>query len=201
MDAFEVPRITARQAMSVAVLFGLVAMVAVITVASMLPLKERIPYFVEVETTTGKVAAAPDRSASAFKPDERNIRYFMNQWVINFLTIDSRTREYSLPASYVFLKGTARDKWAQFIDDQDKTIKRMIENPSLRRDVKIVSISFVGDGVALIRLKVNETGWTTPKSKALTVFYTIAPPSAEDKILINPIGFYITDFTINDELV
>lgn len=172
-----------------------------VAISVMLPLKERVPYFVEVEQASGKVALAPDRSATAFKVEERHVRYFLNQWVMNFLTIDSRTREYLLPASYAVLKGSAVKKWADFIEGQDKTVKRLFENPALRRDVKVVSISFVSDGVALVRLRVQETGWDVPKSKALTVFYSIVPPDSDDKIISNPIGFYITDFSLNDELI
>lgn len=201
LDAFEGPRITSRQNLIVAGMASAGCLVLGAAILAMLPLKERVPYFVEVETVSGKVAAAPDRTATAFKPEERHVRYFMNQWVQNFLTIDPRTREYLLPASYAFVKGEGVRRWAHFIEAEDKTLRRIMDTPTLRRDVKVVSISFVSEGVALLRLQINESGWTAPKNKAMTIFYSVVPPEADDKIISNPIGFYITNFTINDELV
>lgn len=201
LDAFESPRVTARQAMAIAGLACAVALAEGIAIAALAPLKEARPYFVEVENATGKVVAAPDRWATEFKVEERHIRYFMNQWVMNFLTIDTRTREYLLPASYGYLKGEAVKKWAKFVEEEDKTIKRIYERPDLRREIQVQNIAFVGDGVAIVRFRVNETGWPAFKSKQMTIFYSVIPPSADEKVISNPIGFYITDFTINDELV
>lgn len=199
-DAFEAPRISARQAQMVAGLVSVVAVIEGVAILSMLPLKERVPYFVEVEAATGRVQAS-ERTTSAFKAEERHIRFFMNQWILNLLTIDGRTREFLLPASFAFVRGEAVAKWSRFIDTEDRTIKRIIENPSLRREAKVISISFVSDGVALLRVSLQESGVAKPKIKAMTVFYSIVPPDTDEKIIANPIGFYVTNFTMNDELV
>jgi len=201
LDAFEAPRVTARQAMFVAGVSCVATAAVAIAIAMMMPLKEARPYFVEVENATGRVVAAPERKAAAFRVEERHVRYFMNQWIMNFMTIDTRTREHLLPASFAHVKGEAVKKWAKFIEEEDKTIRRIYEKPDLRREVKVTSISFVSDGVAIVRFRVIETGWAEYKNKAMTVFYSVIPPTEDDKIITNPIGFFITNFTINDELV
>lgn len=197
--AFEAPRITARQSMIVATLVGCVAVIEALALLAMAPLKERVPYFVEVETTTGKVTASPDRQASKFMPEERHVRFFLNQWVLNFLTIDPRTREFLLPASYAFMRGDGVTKWSHFVEVEDRTIQRQLDDPSLRREPKILNISFISDGVALIRVRLKEGN--TIKNKAITVFFALVPPDSDEKIFSNPIGLYITDFVINDELI
>ena len=78
----------------------------------MLPLKERIPYFVEADARSGEVRSSTS-VAQIFKPDEKNLRFFLGRWTTNLLTIDTRSKEYLLPESYMYLRGAALAEWSE----------------------------------------------------------------------------------------
>lgn len=166
-----------------------------------MPLKERIPYFVEA-SSNGEVKAS-EQVAQQFHPDEKNLRYFLGHWATNLLTIDTRTKEFLLPESYMYLRGTALTEWQEWVEVRDQPLKKLLANPAFRREARIASISFVSDGVALIRVTLVSRGnamQQTEDRKLITVHYSFIPPANDEEIMKNPLGVNITHFTISDEL-
>lgn len=168
----------------------------------MLPLKERVPYFVEADARSGEVRSSTS-VAQIFKPDEKNLRFFLGRWTTNLLTIDTRSKEYLLPESYMYLRGAALAEWSEWVTKRDQPLKKLVENANYRREARVSSISLVADGVALVRVTlVGRTGASAAQEvrKLVTIHYSFVPAESEDDVLKNPLGLYITHFTISDEL-
>jgi type IV secretory pathway component VirB8 len=203
LDVFEMPAVQARKMTLIAIGACTVAVMESFAIMAMLPLKEKVPYFVEVENATGKVVAS-DQVATHFKPDEKNLRYFFGRWAENLMTIDTRTKDYLLPSSYVLLRGQALGDWQDWVEKRDMPLKKLAANPGLRREVRVSTITFIADGVALIRVTLSEAGPGASRiesRKAITLHYSLIPPASDDDVMKNPLGINITNFTINDELV
>ncbi len=196
-DSFDLPRVIANKAMVVAVMMALVAILEGAIIYRLVPLKEKTPYFVEVETT-GRVVQS-ERTATELTVDEKHIRWALGDWAANLMTIDSRTKEHLLPASYVVLRGNALGQWRNWVEVEDRPLRRLVENPALRREAKVISIAFIADGVALVRMQLTEGA--SSKRKAITVHYSLIPPKTDEEVMKSPIGFTITDFVVADELV
>ena len=198
---FGKPGVTERFKTLLIVFLGLLAASMSVSINMLLPLKERVPYFVESDTVTGRVVKT-DKAARQFKPGESNIRYFISQWVLDAMTIDSRTKEYLIPAAYLKTRGQARDELRDWLT-KDKTLERLVDNPLLKRSVHIVSKSVVGDGVMLVRVELEERDGSNGQSKVIrkvmTIHYVLLPSEKEEELDDNPIGFFITHFVINDE--
>ncbi|MCZ2112723.1 MAG: type IV secretion system protein [Anaerolineae bacterium] len=202
IEAFEAPRAQSRRLAFVASAVSAVAILQGIAIWQMLPLKERIPYFVEADARSGEVRSSTS-VAQIFKPDEKNLRFFLGRWTTNLLTIDTRSKEYLLPESYMYLRGAALAEWSEWVTKRDQPLKKLVENANYRREARVSSISLVADGVALVRVTlVGRTGASAAQEirKLVTIHYSFVPAESEDDVLKNPLGLYITHFTISDEL-
>lgn len=193
-----------RSRILVAALAG-IALVEALTIMQMVPLKERVPYFVEVEQTTGRVMPS-DRAAKTFVADENNKRYFIKDWVQAMFSIDqARTKGILLPRAKAMTRSKATNQYSEWLD-RDQTLLHMIEEPELSRSIELRSISFVpgAESVAIIRALFHtegKYGGRKSEGKVITVTYALIPPETDEEILRNPIGLFITEFNVDSEVV
>lgn len=193
-----------RNGMLVAGLAG-VALIQAFALTQMIPLKERVPYFLEVERATGRVVSS-DQAAKSFTPDTPSKRYFLKEWVQSMFSIDQfRSRAILLPKAKSMTRGKAMDHYAAWLE-KDKTIERMLEKAELSRSVEIKSISFVPgtENVAIVRAVFKTEGVVgdgRPDGRVITMNYVLVPPQTDEEILRNPIGLFITEFNIDSEVI
>lgn len=182
-----------------------IALIEAITIMQMVPLKERVPYFVEVERVTGRVAAS-DQAARNFIPDENNRRFFIKEWVQSMFAIDqARSKEHLLPRARAMVRSKAIAQYDDWLN-RDKTILRMVETPDLSRTVEVRSISFVpgAESVAMVRVLFHTESKNTSKvteGRVITINYVMVPPQTDEEILRNPIGLLITEFNVDSEVI
>lgn len=196
LKVFEDPRLENRQK-SILVGFLLVVIASMaIAINTMLPLKQMMPYFIESDGKSGSVAVST-RVAREFKPDQNNVAYFVKIFIRDLLTIDSRlTTELYFPEASAMVRGNALQQIRQYIVD-NKVLDKIASDPNFKRDVKLISVpSFISDGVVLARYQLSND----PKRYAMTLHYAFVLPTTDEERLRNPIGFYITDLVINEEL-
>lgn len=195
LRVFEDPRLENRKQITI-IVFLLLAIVAMaLALLALTPLKETKPYFVESDGQSGAVAVST-RVAKEFTPDKNNIIYFIKLYVRNVLTVDSRlTTELYFPEAYAMSRGNAIQQLRQHIVN-NKILESIADNPNLKRDVKLISLpSFISDKVVLARYQFTDGN----KRYAMTIHYALIPPETDEDRLRNPIGFYVTDFVINEE--
>ncbi|MDD5389006.1 MAG: type IV secretion system protein [Gallionellaceae bacterium] len=188
----------------------LVALVEGIALWSMLPLKTSVPYFIEVDRLTGEVRPS-DRVATRFNADKSDLtlRYFMNQWAKRRLGLDpeGRIAEKEIALAYVMTSGAATAQFDEWLD-RERPFERLKRDPGYSREVELLPASFLSKDVAVIDATVTEqmAGNTiSTKHQRLTLHFTLIPPSAEGsddeikrRLRINPIGFYVTHFSLDD---
>lgn len=190
-----------------ALVAGLVAVALVqgFALSQLIPLKEKIPYWVEVEEASGRVVAS-DRGAKTFTPDDNNKRYFIKEWVQSMFSMDqSRSRSLLLPKAKSMTRGKAIDQYSLWLE-KDRTIERMLDKPELSRAVEIRSISFVpgAENVAIIRAAFRTAGVpgeSGTEGRVITIHYALVPPQTDEEILRNPIGLFVTEFNVDNEVI
>lgn len=197
LNLLEAPRVERRRqtAIIAALAFAVAAMAT--TIAVMAPLKERVPYFLEVERATGRVELS-DQAARQYVPDEAAIRYFLGRWVVDAYSIDDALRP-RLQNAYSYMRGEAGPQFERLILQNEDPLGKLSGNPQYRRSVEIVSPpQIVAEGSALIRIALVE-GRTVVGRRQINLKYALIPPTKDEELLRNPIGLWITDFSAVNE--
>ncbi|MDP2835176.1 MAG: type IV secretion system protein [Pseudomonadota bacterium] len=188
----------------------LVALVEGLAIWSMLPLKTSVPYFIEVDKLTGEVRPS-ERVATLFEVGgaELTLRYFMNGWTKRRLGLDPEVRiaEKEIALAYVMTTGAATTQFDEWLD-KERPFERLKREPGYSRGVELMPASFLAKGVAVIDATVTEqmAGNTiSTRRRRLTLHFTLIPPAddADQEMVeklrrINPIGFYVTHFSLDD---
>ncbi len=198
------PRLEANR-LTLLLLGSVMANIALgVSVASMMPLKERVPYFVSSDRDTGLVQVSTT-VAQKFTPTEQNIKYFAAKFVRDLLTIDPyRTRVEFLPVAKTMVLGKAKTEFNAFLT-ADNTFERMEKDPSLVRNVELRRITILPNTenvvTAIVKLTTMSNGGVMKsETKAVTLHYALEPVTSDSEAIRNPIGFYVTQFTIDVEL-
>lgn len=198
LNEVEAPKVQNRRLLGALIAVSVVCLAQGIGIMAMLPLKERIPYAVEVETATGNVAVS-DRLAQKFEVQETNIRYFLGRWSENLLSVDENSRGVRLPASYAMLKGDALADWQRYVTTQGGPLQILAENPEYRQRAELISITFLSDKSAMIRVKLTNANGEERRVQ-VNVTYVLVPPTSDEEVQRNPIGLWITTFGVQNEL-
>ena len=194
-----------RLAWTMAGVAGLVAATAVGAVAALTPLKTVEPFVVRVDRATGAVevmtALTSERPLSY---DEAVTKHFLAQYV--------RARESWLPPAaeanfrQVSIMSTPAEqqRWADAFRATNAASPQVVYGPAGEAQIEIRAISFVSEGVANIRFhrtvrigqQINESDWIATAAFA----YTKAPMAEGDR-LRNPLGFQVTTYRADPEVV
>jgi len=166
------------------------------------PLKERIPYVVEVSKVDGEAAVPRQQEAIKFAPTEASVLFFVRRWIKGELQIQPQLTQENEAMVLQMLRGDAAITKHKAFRAQDKTFARVGAEPTLVRDVVINSITPVAGSahslVAQVTLTTTSRTGTTVEGKLVTVFYQIFSPKTVKDVENQPIGLYITDFRIAD---
>lgn len=187
-----------NRAWAVAACLGVVAVIEAFSISAMMPLKERVPYFIEADAKSGKVEAS-QKILDKFTPTEVNKIYFIRKFCENLFTMDStRTKKYLLPEAASYTRGAATTQYKLWLE-KDTPIERLVENPLLSRQVENFNINFVPDtDVAIVRftLVTSTDGGLKKEDKSMSVKFALLEQEISET---NPIGFFVTTFELKDE--
>lgn len=198
LNEVEAPRAENRRYLGVIALLAMTSLTLAIGLAITAPLKEKVPYFVEVESTTGRVDVS-NQVAKAFEPTEASVRYFVGRWVVDTFTIDEASRSQRLPASYALMRGAAVDQWRRLILEGEDPIGKLDSNALYRRNVEIVAPpQVVSDSSIIVRIALVE-GRRVVARKQVSLRFALIPPETDEDLLRNPIGLWLTDFGVVNE--
>ncbi|WP_341744798.1 type IV secretion system protein [Azonexus hydrophilus] len=185
----------------IAALFAMAFIAVVWALISMMPLSRVVPMVVSVDKYTGEATAKP-LPVERFKPDALSKQYFVVRWVRNLMEIDPYTTERSLSEAYENTRDKAIGQFTDYLE-ATKPVVRMKTERGLTRTVEIKSYSPLNENSSLVRLvTVERSPGKDPVRRfyAMTVHYVIAPPATEQEVMKNPLGLFVTHFSINEDL-
>ncbi len=168
--------------------------------ASIAPLKTVVPYVIKVAESG--VATPLNAAAQGYQPGEAERRYFLAQWVNKVLTLDPFLTDRNLIEASGLTRGKAIKELTDWVK-VEKPFEAVRTDQSLTRVVQINTVSFLNDGVALVRVStetrsLNKSAST--KRYMVTIHYAVVPPLTEAEIYKNPVGLFVTHFSIQEEL-
>lgn len=182
-------------------LISLLAIVALaISFSFLMPMKTVVPYAIRVHDD-GTVDAQIMTQAN-YVPGEPEKRYFIGQWVEGILTIDPTLSEIYLPASYRMTMGRATEELRKMIETQKPIERAKIDG--IKRKAEVTNISFITPEVAMVVVDTvtSRKGYTGEirEKYRVSVKFSIIQPKTEEEIMNNPIGLYVSDYTINKDI-
>ncbi len=179
----------------------LITLAMAVAIASLLPLKEAIPYEINFDRDTGETSVVAIKTRP-FEPDEIQKRYFIAKWVQTLMRIDPLTIERDLTEGFKLVRGKGINEFKEYIS-KTQPIKRVRENSTLTRSVEISNIQFLGENIAQVRVVATERTAQEkfdPRRYNAIVHFVIDPPKTEVEMYANPIGLRITHFDISEDL-
>jgi type IV secretion system protein VirB8 len=194
-----------RLAWSVAAFAALVATAAVGAVAALAPLKTVAPYVIRVDRTTGAVdVISALKTGKPLTYEEAVTKHFLAQYV--------RAREgWLAPAAEANFRQVSimstpdeQERWGQFYRPLNPASPQVVYGPTGEAQVEIRAVSFVSPQVADIRFHrtvrqgqaITDSDWI-----ATVAFHYTKAPMAEADRLRNPLGFQVTSYRADPEVV
>jgi type IV secretory pathway component VirB8 len=194
--------VNANRAFLIACGAVLVALAAVVSVATIFPLKEVRPWIVEVNPDSGMVNKPIQ--IDRIDPNMAVIKAELARWVEAVYTIDPlRTRD-ALRWANARTADKAVQQFAEF-RAREKTYERMSAERDLVREAKVTAVDVSRTGTAFIYVTTTERVGAAPpapdkvRRARVTLNYVLVPPASEVALLANPLGLYVTFFSDAEE--
>ena len=166
----------------------------------LMPLKTAVPWLVRVDRQTGEVIGVTQ--VKDLKVGDAEKKYFISRWIKNIVDLEQGTTEPNLRQAFLFVRGKAVEEYKDFMT-KTRPLPRLQEQKTLTRKTDIVSFNFQADNSASIRFETEERVDNTKpviKRYAAYVTFEIVPPTTDREIINNPLGLFITHFTIAEEI-
>ncbi len=193
------------------IIYAAIAVLAVGGLVTVTPLRKIVPFFYEVDSSTGRISVS-GTVAQELNVSDANIAYFIRLWVTRVVTINAATLKENLPNAYKWTRGSAQAELDDWTEKTDKTASRLSKNPGLTREiVGIPTVSFSeGRSIAFVDFvwaeKVNGVE-VDRRRKLMTLEFGLLSPTITAKdakealqSTDNPLGLAITHFTLNDQI-
>jgi type IV secretion system protein VirB8 len=167
----------------------------------LMPLKQTVPYVLEVNKTTGEVVAPQQQPASAYSPDWNVKMFFIRSWITNLLSINQYTFKTTDPAAQYLLRGNnAIAEFKQF-RAEDGTYQNLVDHPNMVRNVDIRQVTPVAGTnngiVAQVHTTTMKGGQVSTQDWLLTVYWTFIVTQTPEDVRHNPAGLWVTDFKVS----
>lgn len=169
-------------------------------VFALIPLKETVPYIVEV-SQDGSAVVPPQTPGVQYTPTEASRMYFIRRWVIDAFTINQYlTIQSHDPRARVMLRGAnALSVYSEWLKADGK-LSMLAADPTLVRDVEVLSITPIagtdGGVIAEVALTTRTQGRATRERKVVTIYYDFFRLTDVKDVEVNPLGIFITDFKV-----
>lgn len=200
-NAFIGPILRENRAWIVAFSMLVIAVCEAMVIYRMLPLKERVPYVMEVDAITGRIEIA-DRVLTKLNVTQQNVDYFLRLWTTRKESLNATTLT-DIPKALAWTRGDAVKAFEDWVD-KAKPAESLAKDPGTIREVQHQTIGYINDGkVALVRYNLIERRNGVEVSrvpKLLTATVALVPPPPDSKEeRDNPIGLVISQFSISTE--
>lgn len=179
---------------------------AVFSLTQLIPLKKTIPYVIEVNKITGdaKVLKIYSGKIENISFEETLSKYWINQYLI------ARESYYpNLDIEENYLKVQHLSEGKAFSEYKKRFSDGNPKNPFVKYAddlvrVKVLSISFLRKDTATIRydlIRSTKTTETITRWIDILKFKYTKTPETEATMLENPLGFKITEYRIDSEMI
>jgi type IV secretion system protein VirB8 len=172
---------------------------------TLIPLKTSVPFLIKEETSGAVTTVAPLAGDPSMTYDEAIRKYFLGHYVIDRETYDPADLAENYRAVDLMSGSSERRLFDQWIASNNPTGPLAVYGNQIRRFVHVKSIAFLPGQMAQLRFTATEQkASSAPKVSEwiATVTWRFGPaPIAEADRLVNPLGFCITHYRIDQEVI
>lgn len=196
---------SAKRAWLVAGTASIGCLAALAAVAGLTPLKESKPFLLRVDNTTGRVDQVSMLSNSQETYGEAVDKYFLNTYVLNRETYDYNTIQATYNTTALLSGPLVQKEFFAIYEGPEGRDKKLTNRARIA--VNVISITPTGaTGSAVVRFntqQVNANGDPAPVLNwVATIGYRyINAPTQENDRRINPLGFQVTAYRADPEVV
>lgn len=200
IDTRQMMRAVIKRLSGVAIFASVAALACALALFMLMPLKTSVPYVVQVNKNTGEVTI-PGSTSTVYVPTWANQAFFLRRWLTDLFTINRYlTVQVDDPRAQYFIRGNNAIAEYNAFRAEDKTFARLAADPTLVRNVKILSLDPIAStqngAVAQVLLTTIDQGRVVRQNLLVTLYFVILPPTTQAEMERDPIGIYITDFKI-----
>jgi len=181
---------------------------ALVVLILLMPLKTAVPYVIEIDKSTGITTVVKPLDAQSLRAEQAVTTYFLMQYLNARMSYDWGLRQtnanivQSLSTAHLFAQYAAQ----MDIHNPESPIHQYGDNNVV--NVHVNSYSYPYANTAEIHFYTENTNKTSPSSQPLrqhwvaVIKYTYAnnPLPARLRETINPLGFFVTDFQLNQDI-
>ena len=203
-DRYQSAHVNGNRWFVAAIVMGTLACLAVAAIVVLVPLKTVRPFLVEANDTTGEVRVLKPFDVTDFAPTDAVSKSFLAKYVIARETYDPQ----DIKENYQTVRLMSDPAESLLVDSHLSPTN--IASPLNRyqhhtvRTVHIKSVSFLNKRTAQVRFWSTETTQTMKKEDAwvaILSFRFVNLPETEQDRLVNPLGFQVTAYRVDQELV
>ncbi len=186
---------------------ALIAMMAILALVLVLPLKEFAPYVITVEKSTGYVEVTKGLHASNLNQDEAITISNLAQYVIARETFDATDFKEKFKLVNLFSAKEAKDDYNRLFSQNNPESPVVKYGYEAVRSIEIKNVTFLNDkkDTAAVRfsaqIKSNGSGRILDKHyMAILKFRYVQTPEKLKNRFINPLGFQVTNYRRDTEI-
>lgn len=194
-----------RRAWKVAFSASGLAILAMVAIFIMLPLKQTVPYVVRVDNATGVPDIMTMLKDERVSHDDVMDKYWLSQYVLARETYDWYTLQKDYQTVGLLSSPTVGAEYAEKFTGVDALDKK--NGASMRSTIQIVSVVPDGNGTGTVRFikttkRIGDTGAGIVSRWIATIAYEYRNPSKmkESARLINPFGFQVQSYRVDPEM-
>lgn len=202
-DRYQSARVNGNRWFVLAILFGTLACLAVAAIAVLTPLKTVQPFLVEVNNASGEVRVLKSFDVAEFAPGDAVTKSFLAKYVVTRETYDPQDLKQNYQTVRLMsdpAEGLRVDSWLSTTNAASPLNRYQTHTV---RAVRVKSVSFLNRRTAQVRFASTETMRTTKKEDAwvaIVSFRFVNLPETEEERFINPVGFQVTAYRVDQEL-
>lgn len=205
-DRVSLAKQSAKTAWKVATGFGVLAVLAVVAIVVMMPLKQIEPFLLKVDNSTGYTnVVRPLADAKGLTYGEVLDKYWLNQFVIERNSYEWETVQNSFNTVKLMSNRKVFASYSNYITSDKSPTKIFTDKRVIR--IAVQGITFLpatskDQALAQVRFTryiennegVSAIGYEPTKWTATITFDYQAPIKTEDERRLNPLGFQVTSY-------
>ncbi|WP_218814687.1 virB8 family protein [Rickettsiella endosymbiont of Dermanyssus gallinae] len=181
----------------------LALLLALLTLACLVPLKQKVPYLYAFNHATGEITKLGELEPSHLSANWQMTRFFLIHYVINRESYDSDYLEEPYQLAWAQSSATIRQQYDAEVDSQAKTspYQKYGKNKAIKIPLSQVSVSPLNDHTAVIRFEKQLRDKSTHTQQiayeeAIVKWQYQSVKATQTQLDRNPLGFTVTYYQV-----
>lgn len=181
------------------------ALAQALALVGLVPLKTSVPFVIKEEVSGAVTTVAPLTGDNSVTYQESARKYFLARYVISRETYDPAGLADNYTSVGLMSDPEEAQEFNKSIAQANPHSPIRVFGQAIKRSIRVKSISFLNERLAQIRLTASDksrSGTETTSEWVALVGFRFGPASSsESDRLINPLGFYVVSYRLDQEVV